>query len=259
MRGRSRLGCRTRQLHADGRWNQNKERGARRFDQQLTILGFEFALFAFSALCGGRRVSPPLVVYGRDSVRMLLGFSVYGSGVVVVVALALCGLVGAQASVSDRTNNWAVLVCTSRFWSVSALRALHAQGILFCSVTARRPIFPSRFNYRHMANTLGIYRNVKRLGIPDSNIILMLADDAACNPRNTFAGTVYSNAARQLDLYGENIEVDYRGAEVTVENFIRLLTGRSIDAAELWDAPLTHIFGRYARALAFFWGGGGRH
>jgi phosphatidylinositol glycan class K len=78
-----------------------------------------------------------------------------------------------------------------------------------------------------MANTLGMYRNVKRLGIPDSNIILMLADDAACNPRNTFAGTVYSNAARQLDLYGESIEVDYRGTEVTVENFIRLLTGPS--------------------------------
>jgi glycosylphosphatidylinositol transamidase (GPIT) subunit GPI8 len=28
------------------------------------------------------------------------------------------------------------------------------------------------------------------------------------------------------DLYGDNIEVDYRGYEVTVENFIRLLTDR---------------------------------
>ena len=32
-----------------------------------------------------------------------------------------------------------------------------------------------------MANVLGMYRTVKRLGIPDSHIILMLADDAACN------------------------------------------------------------------------------
>ncbi|CEG73729.1 Putative Phosphatidylinositol glycan, class K [Rhizopus microsporus] len=76
---------------------------------------------------------------------------------------------------SGHTNNWAVLVCTSRFW----------------------------FNYRHVANTLSIYRTVKRLGIPDSNIILMLADDVSCNP-----------------------QVDYRGYEVTVENFIRVLTGR---------------------------------
>ena len=69
------------------------------------------------------------------------------------------------------------------------------------------------------------YRTVKRLGIPDSQIILMLADDVACNTRNTFPGAVYANADRRLDLYGENIEVDYRGYEVTVENFIRLLTG----------------------------------
>ncbi|KAI8884889.1 hypothetical protein K501DRAFT_181119 [Backusella circina FSU 941] len=101
-------------------------------------------------------------------------------------------------SQSGHTNNWAVLVCTSRFW----------------------------FNYRHVANTLSMYRTVKRLGIPDSNIILMLADDVSCNPRNKYPATVYNNAARLLDLYGDNVEVDYRGYEVTVENFIRMLTGR---------------------------------
>ncbi|EIW52521.1 GPI-anchor transamidase [Trametes versicolor FP-101664 SS1] len=99
---------------------------------------------------------------------------------------------------SSHTNNWAVLVCASRYW----------------------------FNYRHMSNALGMYRTVKRLGIPDSNIILMLADDAACNARNKFPGCVYSSSAKTLDLYGDNIEVDYRGYEVTVENFLRVLTGR---------------------------------
>ncbi|KJZ79263.1 hypothetical protein HIM_01414 [Hirsutella minnesotensis 3608] len=101
-------------------------------------------------------------------------------------------------TLSEHTSNWAVLVCTSRFW----------------------------FNYRHLANVLSIYRTVKRLGIPDSQIILMLPDDMACNPRNAFPGTVYSNSDRAVDLYGDNIEVDYRGYEVTVENFIRLLTDR---------------------------------
>ena len=66
---------------------------------------------------------------------------------------------------------------------------------------------------------------MKRLGIPDSNIILMLADDASCNLRNKFPGSVYANPGRHLDLYGDNIEVDYRGYEVAVENFIRVLTG----------------------------------
>ncbi len=53
----------------------------------------------------------------------------------------------------------------------------------------------------------------------------MLADDAACNARNMFPANVYANTGHALDLYGDNIEVDYRGYEVTVENVIRLLTG----------------------------------
>lgn len=99
---------------------------------------------------------------------------------------------------SNHTNNWAVLVSTSRFW----------------------------FNYRHMANVLSFYRTVKRLGIPDSQIILMLSDDVACNARNAFPGTVFNNMDQALDLYGNSIEVDYRGYDVTVENFVRLLTDR---------------------------------
>lgn len=106
---------------------------------------------------------------------------------------------------ATHTSNWAVLVSTSRFW----------------------------FNYRHMANVLSLYRTVKRLGIPDSQIILMLPDDMACNPRNTFPGAVFNDKSRDLDLYDDKeqqgiggIEVDYRGHEVTVENFIRLLTDR---------------------------------
>ncbi|XP_071947451.1 putative GPI-anchor transamidase [Antedon mediterranea] len=99
---------------------------------------------------------------------------------------------------SGHTNNWAVLVCTSRFW----------------------------FNYRHVANALSVYRSVKRLGIPDSHIILMLADDMACNARNPRPAAVFNNAKQFLNVYGDDIEVDYRGYEVTVENFIRVLTGR---------------------------------
>ncbi|KAF0748835.1 putative GPI-anchor transamidase [Aphis craccivora] len=99
---------------------------------------------------------------------------------------------------ANHSNNWAVLVDTSRFW----------------------------FNYRHVANVLSIYRSVKRLGIPDSQIILMVADDMACNPRNPSPATVFNNADQQLNVYGDDVEVDFRGYEVTVENFVRLLTGR---------------------------------
>ncbi|KAJ7410111.1 GPI-anchor transamidase [Willisornis vidua] len=91
-----------------------------------------------------------------------------------------------------------VQVCTSRFW----------------------------FNYRHVANTLSVYRSVKRLGIPDSHIVLMLADDMACNPRNPKPATVFSHKNMELNVYGDDVEVDYRSYEVTVENFLRVLTGR---------------------------------
>ncbi|EAT37564.1 AAEL010465-PA [Aedes aegypti] len=100
---------------------------------------------------------------------------------------------------SSHTNNWAVLVDTSRFW----------------------------FNYRHIANVLSVYRSVKRLGIPDSQILLMIADDMACNPRNPRPATVFNNANQHINVYGADVEVDYRGYEVTVENFVRLLTGRN--------------------------------
>lgn len=73
-------------------------------------------------------------------------------------------------------------VCTSRFW----------------------------FNYRHVANTLSVYHTVRRLGIPDSNIVLMLADDMPCNARNPFPGGVYNNKDHELNLYEGDVEVDYR-------------------------------------------------
>lgn len=130
--------------------------------------------------------------------------SVFSSkGIVVAMLflfLILCSSAayGSSGEYVTRTNNWAVLVCTSRFW----------------------------FNYRHMANTLSLYRTVKRLGIPDERIILMLADDMACNARNKYPAQVFNNENHRLNLYGDNVEVDYRGYEVTVENFMRVLTGR---------------------------------
>ncbi|KAG0567021.1 hypothetical protein M758_7G098900 [Ceratodon purpureus] len=120
----------------------------------------------------------------------------------LVLLPALFAEVGAASTWTKHTNNWAVLVCTSRYW----------------------------FNYRHMANTLSLYRTVKRLGIPDDHIILMLADDVACNARNMYPAQVFNNENHRLNLYGDHIEVDYRGYEVTVENFLRVLTGRH-DAA----------------------------
>ena len=93
------------------------------------------------------------------------------------------------------SNNWAVLVDTSRFW----------------------------FNYRHVANVLSIYRSVKRLGIPDSQIILMVADDMACNPRNPRPATVFNNQNQHINVYGDDVEVSVSPPTMS------LLPVRSID------------------------------
>jgi phosphatidylinositol glycan class K len=125
---------------------------------------------------------------------------------VIVACTLVFGVTGDNTSqwtrehMSNHTNNWAVIVDTSIFW----------------------------FNYRHIANALSVYRVVKSLGIPDNQIILMLADDIACNPRNILRGEVYNDASRHLQLYDDDVEVDYRGEEVTVENFVRVLSGRHL-------------------------------
>lgn len=49
---------------------------------------------------------------------------------------------------------------------------------------------------------------------PCSHIVLMLADDMACNHRNPKPATVFSHKNMELNVYGDDVEVDYRGYEV---------------------------------------------
>ncbi|TMW40848.1 hypothetical protein DOY81_014072, partial [Sarcophaga bullata] len=55
-------------------------------------------------------------------------------------------------------------------------------------------------------DALNVEQSVKRLGIPDSQIILMIADDMACNPRNPRPGQVYNNANQHINVYGDDVE-----------------------------------------------------
>jgi len=137
--------------------------------------------------------------------------SVMRTNLFVAGLLFLCLVRNTDAAAAKRTleeqhldvgnrhsNNWVVIVDTSIFF----------------------------FNYRHSSNALSMYRTVKKLGIPDSQIVLMLADDMACHPSNAFKAQVFNNKNKEIELYGDSIEVDYRGHEVTVENFLRVLLGR---------------------------------
>lgn len=51
-----------------------------------------------------------------------------------------------------------------------------------------------------------------------SHIVLMLADDMACNHRNPKPATVFSHKNMELNVYGDDVEVDYRGYEVRAQH-----------------------------------------
>ena len=67
---------------------------------------------------------------------------------------------------------------------------------------------PHMNNFFTFFNSL-FSRTVKRLGIPDERIILMLADDMACNARNKYPAQVFNNENHKLNLYGDNVEVGF--------------------------------------------------
>lgn len=43
--------------------------------------------------------------------------------------------------------------------------------------------------------------------------------------RNPYPAHVFNNESHTLNLYDSTVEVDYKGSEVNVENFLRLLIG----------------------------------
>lgn len=60
----------------------------------------------------------------------------------------------------------------------------------------------------------------------------MLADDMACNPRNNDPGSIYGYDNHE-SLYDDEVEVDYKGYSVNVDNFLRVLTDRHDDSVPL--------------------------
>lgn len=97
-------------------------------------------------------------------------------------------------------DNWAVLLCTSRFY----------------------------FNYRHLVNTLAVYHTIRKAGFPQERIIFMNAEeDVTCDNRNPLSGVLKSNIG--VDFFrnfSEIVEIDYKGSDVSIDNFLNVLIGR---------------------------------
>lgn len=119
------------------------------------------------------------------------------TGMLRLLLVLLVGVAAASDFSSSHTSNYAVIVGASRYW----------------------------FNYRHAVNALSIYHMLKQSGnFTDDNIVLMLADEFPTNDRNPFKNSMDKSSGKSL--YSDDTHIDYRGEDVTVQNFVNVLTGR---------------------------------
>lgn len=84
------------------------------------------------------------------------------------------------------------------------------------------------FNYRHQADVFHAYQVLLAGGYHRDHIVVMAADDIAQDSENPMPGKVF-NMPGGPNVY-EGVRIDYRGADVTAENFLSVLLG---DAAAM--------------------------
>jgi phosphatidylinositol glycan class K len=112
-----------------------------------------------------------------------------------MILLFVFELITCNFCFDDHVDNWAIIVDVSNFW----------------------------YNVRHENNALLMYRLLRENGFPDSHIILMISDDFLCNPRNPEFGKLYYSHNSE-DLCEMDVDIDYKGWEVTEENLLRIIT-----------------------------------
>lgn len=93
------------------------------------------------------------------------------------------------------TGNYALLVATSSGWD----------------------------NYRHQADVLAIYRQLRLHGYPDDHIVLIAEDDIAANVLNPEPGVIRVSPGG-ANVY-DDARIDYRLSELTPSDFLSILTG----------------------------------
>jgi glycosylphosphatidylinositol transamidase (GPIT) subunit GPI8 len=82
-------------------------------------------------------------------------------------------------------------------------------------------------NYRHQADALAQYQLLRKAGLPDDRIVLVLADDIADAPENPEPGVVRHEVGGP-NLY-EDVHLDYELDDVTAPDILEILAGRSSD------------------------------
>eukprot|EP00884_Botryococcus_braunii_P000248 jgi/Botrbrau1/10223/Bobra.0362s0013.1 len=78
-------------------------------------------------------------------------------------------------------------------------------------------------NYRHQADVLHAYQVLRRGGVPEDHIVLMIQDDLAHNEFNPHPGKIF-NKPRGPNVY-EGVKPDYTGEAVNAQMFLDVLAG----------------------------------
>ncbi|KAI6192062.1 Legumain [Aphelenchoides bicaudatus] len=118
---------------------------------------------------------------------------------VISLLVAVVGALTSQRLTPTRQNEgkiWALLIAGSNSW----------------------------WNYRHQADICHAFHVLKNHGVQEENIITMMYDDIANNPENPYPGKIF-NRPNGPDVY-EGVKIDYKGKDVTPENFLAVLQGQ---------------------------------
>jgi len=81
------------------------------------------------------------------------------------------------------------------------------------------------YNYRHQADVCHYYQVMRKQGIPEEHIIVMMKDDIANNPSNKKKGQIF-NEPGGPDVYA-GVPKDYTGKLVSGNNFLAVLRGEA--------------------------------
>ena len=99
----------------------------------------------------------------------------------------------------EHKSNWALLMASSSGWS----------------------------NYRHQADVLAIYKQLKESGYTDDHIVLIVEDDIARNPSNPNNGVI--RVTPNGDNVYEGAKTDYRTSSLRLKDIADILTGEKSD------------------------------
>mmetsp|Transcript_5297 Transcript_5297/g.11703 ORF Transcript_5297/g.11703 Transcript_5297/m.11703 type:complete len:445 (-) Transcript_5297:73-1407(-) len=129
------------------------------------------------------------------------------------------------------------------------LLALVATGLITCTDARHWAVLVAGsntfMNYRHQADVCHAYKTLIAKGMSPSRIITMAYDDIASDERNPFPGKLFNKPDPKgpgVDVY-KGCKIDYKGEDVNVDNFLKVLTGdSSAKGPVLKSGSRDHVF-----------------